>query len=88
LDWKECAKLYQEADLAIKVLEEKKETLRKKLIELSADQNCIGGGLKVMKSVMRGRIAYDDIPEIKGVDLEKYRKTSTPMWKIMVETKS
>src|SRR6202789_1200851 len=87
LDWKECAKLYQEADIAIKVLEEKKDLLRKNLIELCADQNCIGNGVKVMKSIMRGRIAYDEIPEIKGLNLDKYRKNSTEIWKIAVEAR-
>jgi putative phage-type endonuclease len=87
LDWKEYSRLYQETDAQIKALEDKKDFLRKKLIELCADQSCIGGGLKVIKTLVRGRVAYDEIPEIKGVDLDKYRKDSTLSWKILVEEK-
>lgn len=85
LDWKEYAKMYQETDAAIKSLEDKKDYLRKKLIELCADQSCTGHGVKVMKSIMKGRVAYDEIPEIKGIDLDKYRKNSTSSWKIFIE---
>jgi putative phage-type endonuclease len=85
LPWKEYAKMYQETDSAIKSLEDKKDYLRKKLIELCADQSCSGHGLKVMKTILKGRVAYDDIPEIKGIDLDKYRKTSTSSWKILIE---
>lgn len=88
LDWQEYARLYSEADASLKALEDKKDWLRKKLIELCADQCCTGSGLKVMKTIMRGRIAYDEIPEIKGIDLDKYRKLSTTSWKILVDSKS
>ena len=65
-------------------LEEVKESYRKQLLSLCEDQNCSGQGLRVMKMIMRGRVAYDEIPEIKGVDLDKYRKASVSTWKIMV----
>jgi len=87
LDWREYAKMYQETDAAIKSLEDKKDYLRKKIIEICADQSCVGGGLKVIKTVLRGRIAYDEIPEIKDVNLDKYRKGSTTTWKILVDDK-
>jgi hypothetical protein len=86
-NWSELAKIYQEADAAIKVLEEKKDYIRKKLIELAADQSCIGSGIKVIKSILRGRVAYDEIPEISHIDLDKYRKASTISWKILAEAK-
>ena len=87
LDWQEYARLYRETDASIKALEEKKDYLRKKIIELCADQNCSGNGIKVMRTVMKGRVAYDEIPEMKFVDLEKYRKASISTWKIMLEGK-
>ena len=85
--WEEYSKKYCEIDAAIKSFEEKKEDIRKKLIGLCADQSCVGNGVKVMKTVIKGRVSYDDIPEIKGIDLEKYRKSSTTTWKILVEDK-
>jgi len=94
LDWKEYTRMYQETDEQIKALDEqikaledKKDFLRKKLIELCADQSCIGNGVKVIKTLVRGRVAYDEIPEIKGIDLDKYRKGSTTSWKILVDKK-
>lgn len=88
LDWNEYSRLYQETDASLKALEEKKDYLRKKLIELCANQSCVGNGIKIVKSIMRGRVAYDEIPEIKSVDLDKYRKGSTETWKILLDPKS
>lgn len=83
-DWLRISCGYRNLCDQIKNLEELKEEHRRELIKLSGDQNCSGGGIKIMKSVIRGRISYDDIPELKGVDLDKYRKSSTTTWKIMV----
>lgn len=82
--WKDLASRYQVLCENIKTLEEVKESYRKQLLSLCEDQNCSGQGLRVMKMIMRGRVAYDEIPEIKGVDLDKYRKASVSTWKIMV----
>ncbi len=87
LDWKECARMYQEADAEIKALEEKKDYIRKKIIQLCADHSCAGSGIKAIKTFMKGRVAYDEIPEIQSIDLDKYRKASTPSWRIQVEAK-
>jgi len=82
--WHSNSKEYQKICREIKFLEEAKEIYRKELIKLSGDQNCQGDGIKVIKSVMKGRVAYDEIPEIKDLDLEKYRKPSSTSWKILV----
>jgi uncharacterized protein (UPF0335 family) len=82
--WKGYAEQYRKLNEQIKSLEDIKESYRKELIKLSGDQNCLGGGIKVMKTIMRGRVDYDAIPEIKGVDLDKYRKSATSTWKILI----
>lgn len=82
--WKGYAKQYKEISEQIKNLEDIKENYRKELINLCGDQNCLGQGVRVIRTTIRGRVAYDEIPEIKGVDLDKYRKGLTTMWKIMV----
>jgi putative phage-type endonuclease len=82
--WSGFATEYKKLCEQIKNLEEVKESLRKELLNLCDDQNCLGSGLRVMKMLMRGRVVYDDIPEIKGIDLDKYRKNSTTTWKILV----
>jgi len=86
--WKSYAHEYVRLCKEIKTLEELKESYRKELIKLSGDQNCKAHGVKVMKIVMKGRIPYDDIPEIKALDLEKHRKAPTMSWKILTDNKS
>jgi putative phage-type endonuclease len=82
--WMDCATKYCNFDEQIKSLEKEKEKERKRLLNLSGDQSCLGGGVKVMKMVMRGRVDYDAVPELKGLDLDKYRKDSSTVWKILV----
>lgn len=81
--WKEITTEYSKICGEIRALEETKEIYRKKLLNLCNDQNCVGQGIKVMKTVMRGKIDYDKIPEIKDIDLDKYRKGTTITWKIL-----
>jgi putative phage-type endonuclease len=82
--WKGYAREYRKLNDQIKNLEEIKESYRKELLKLCGDQNCSGEGLRVMKTTMRGRVDYDAIPELQGIDVDKYRKNSTSSWKIMV----
>lgn len=82
--WKECAEEYRKICEKIKKLEEVKEGYRKDLLKLCGDENCLGEGIRVMKTTMRGRVDYDAIPELIGIDLEKYRKGPTTTWKIFV----
>lgn len=81
--WEGLATEYKRLCEQIKTLEEIKESYRKELIARCGDQNCMGHGLKVMKTFMKGRICYDNIPEIKGVDLDKFRKPPTTGWKFL-----
>jgi putative phage-type endonuclease len=81
--WRDYAIEYRKVCDQIKHLEEMKEKYRKEILKLCREGNCIGNGIKVMKTLMKGRIAYDEIPEIRNVDLEKYRKNSITIWKIL-----
>jgi len=76
---------YKDCDVQLKALENKKDYIRKKLIELCGDENCSGNGIKVSKSTVKGRVDYESISELKGVDLDKYRKSESLVWKITVE---
>ena len=82
--WISAAHEYRRLSAHIKDLEDLKDSCRKHLLKLSGDNNCVAQGIRVMKTVMRGRVDYDAIPEIKGVDLNKYRKGSTTTWKILI----
>jgi len=82
--WRSVADSYKEICSQIKALEEQKESYRKGLLKLSGDMPCLGNGVRLMKTTMKGRVDYDAIPELQGVDLDKYRKVSTTLWKILV----
>ena len=81
--WNEYADMYLEVDAQLKGLEDKKDFLRKKLIELAGEHNCQSKALKVMKIITRGRVDYEQVPELKTVDLDKYRKGTSVSWKIV-----
>ncbi len=82
--WKEYACEYKNLKIKIDTLEETKEEYRKKLLNLCGDQNCLGDGIKAMKTIIRGRIDYEQISEIKGMNLDKYRKGTITSWKVLV----
>lgn len=58
------------------------EECRKILIELSKNQCAQGNGVRLTKYVSRGRIDYGAIEELRGVNLEQYRKPNTVAWRI------
>jgi len=83
----DIAEEYRNVCEQIKKLEALKETHRKKLIEMCQGESSIGGGVKVMKKVVRGRVCYDDIPELKSVNLEEYRGSPSESWTIFIDKK-
>lgn len=82
--WRSLAIEYKKLCEQIDVLEEVKESYREEILKLCGDHNCLGHGVRVIKTLMRGRVAYDEIPEIKDIDLDKYRKSPFTAWKILV----
>ena len=63
-------------------LKKKENHYREMLIQLSNDKNSIGNGVKIQKIVRKGAIEYKDIPELKDIDLEKFRKQPVESWRI------
>jgi putative phage-type endonuclease len=80
--WKECALKWKSVTNSIKELEKQEEELRKELIFLSGESNAKGAGISLCHIQRKGNVEYAKIPELKGVDLEKYRKDSIKMWRI------
>ena len=66
----------------MKNLEVIEDELRKELIEMAQGHNCKGAGLKISSSSRRGNIDYASIPELKNLDLEKYRKPKSVVWRL------
>lgn len=84
-EWNENSKEYVEISYKIKLLEEEKDKIRKKLIDSCENQNCVGAGVRVLCKINKGRVDYEAIPELKNMNLDKYRKKSTISWTILVD---
>lgn len=82
-DWKKAAQEYIQIDDTINELERKKKEIRDALINLSNHQNSVGEGIKVLKTFVKGRIEYNDIPEIKKINLDDFRRPPSEVWKIL-----
>jgi len=80
--WQECASKWKTLTERIKTLEKDEEELRKQLIFLSGESNTKGGGISLCKVNRKGNVDYSKIPELKNIDLEKYRKPGINSWRI------
>jgi len=81
-DWLEIASRWRKVNSQLSALEEEEKKLREALISLSENQNSLGGGIKLSKLIRKGNVDYSKIPELKAVDLEKFRKSPIGYWKI------
>lgn len=85
--WQQCASKWRTVSQQIKDLEKQEEDLRKQLIFLSGESNTKGGGISLCQVQRKGNVDYSKIPELKSVDLEKYRKESINSWRITANEK-
>lgn len=88
--WTSYANEYVKLCDQIKQLEQIKESYKTELVSLCGDENCSGAGIKVMKRKMRGRVDYDELLKVVGIEEEmvnKHRKPDSTSWAIMVEGK-
>ena len=63
-------------------LEERKKEIKAKMVEMTGGKSAEGYGLKLQQVTQKGSVDYSLIPELRGVDLEKYRKQPTTFWRI------
>lgn len=80
--WTEVASEYVFTQNQITLAEEKLAGLKQRLLDLAKDTNCVGGGVKLTRSIRTGSVDYSAIPELKNVDLQLYRKKPTVSWRI------
>jgi hypothetical protein len=66
----------------MKELEKEEEELRKQIVFLSGETNSKGFGISLCQVQRKGNVDYSRVPELKNVDLDKYRKTSLNSWRI------
>lgn len=81
-EWNTISSEWKSINAQIKALEAKEKEYRKSMIDFANDRNVIGNGLTLTKITRKGNIDYGKISELKGIDLEKYRKSPTSSWRI------
>jgi len=79
--WRVAAAEYLSIKVRLKEMEELETAARNHLIQLSNGQNCEGGGIRLTKYFRKGMVDYSSIPELKSINLDKYRKASIESWR-------
>lgn len=81
-EWQEYALMWKSVTDAIKRYQEKEESIRQKLIQLSGGSNARGAGISLCQVARKGAVDYSKIPELRGVNLDAYRKGDSQYYKI------
>lgn len=81
-EWKDTAQDLLAVQKQLKILEEEEKRLRDDLIAQANNRNCQGAGIKLTKVISKGQVQYGMIPELKNVDLDKYRKEPTTSYRL------
>lgn len=77
-----AAEKYFELGAKIEELEKEMGNLRKFLIESANHNRAIIGKARLTKVMRKGNVDYGKIPELKGVNLDKYRNAPIESWRI------
>ena len=78
--WLEKAKEAASCKQAIDALTAVYTDLKSELITLSEGMSSAGGIYEMKRYVCKGNIDYTQVPELKGVNVEKYRKKGYEKW--------
>lgn len=81
-DWFLAVERYRAAKTATAAAQANEDAARDALIELADGFTSEGFGVKVTSSTRAGNVNYKAIPELKGVDLSKYRGAPIPYWTV------
>lgn len=73
---------YDELQDAIDQATARRKEILQQIIEAAKEKDALVCGRKLTKVERKGAVDYGKIPELKAVDLEKYRKKSTTFWQI------
>lgn len=81
-NWAEAARRYRKVRHLSEQLAEQEHLLRAKLMSLADAKRAFGCGIELVCSSRRGAVEYGAIPELRGVDLERFRKPPVEVVKI------
>lgn len=80
--WVAAANLLLSRRAIRKAAELDEQDAEQTLIALSGKSSARGAGIRLSRVIQKGNIDYKSIPELQGIDLEKYRKGTIEKWRI------
>lgn len=81
-EWKDAATQWAVVSKQLKAIEEKEKQYRNLLIKMAGENSAFGHGVKLTKIVRKGNVDYKAIPELKGINLDPYRKDPVESWRL------
>lgn len=75
-NWLQLESNYLNLNKTIKTLEEMRDRLRDRMIDEANGMSVLGEKVRLTRITNRGRIRYESIPELQGMDLDQYRGIS------------
>lgn len=73
---------YQDLTDSIDQATERKKEVFDELVKLAKGRNSLIWGRKLTQVERKGSVDYKSIPQLKGIDLEQYRKKTTSYWRL------
>ncbi len=80
--WRHAALRYREVKLRLESAAFEEHKLRATLERMATAKRTYGCGVEVLKSSRKGVVDYSAVPELRGVNLEPYRKPPVPVMRI------
>ncbi|MGO9060437.1 MAG: YqaJ viral recombinase family protein [Candidatus Binataceae bacterium] len=80
--WRQAALHYREVKLRLESAASEEHNLRATLERMATARRTYGCGVEVLKSSRKGAVDYSAVPELRGVNLEPYRKPPVAVMKI------
>ncbi len=84
-EWGLTVDEYLSVKKQMKELEAKEKAFKEQLIAMAEGENCKGSGIRLCQYTRKGNVDYSAIPEIKGLDLNPYRKAPISRWVVNVD---
>lgn len=82
LEWERAIDKWRTAKKKLDTASREECESREELLKMSEGCEAICGKVEITSYTKKGCIDYGKIPELKGVNLEKYRKKPTEVWRI------
>ncbi len=83
-EWRDRSRIWLHAKTRLDEVEEFEREARDRLIDCAGTEgfHFEGCGVSVSRGIRRGNVDYSQIPELKGINTEKYRKPPTSFWRL------